>query len=84
MAFLEEALALRVDGEGRLRPVEAGAGWLGDFRNNEVEKNTSSTFGSMTMAWLPGPGTAQRWKTLSEGVAAVPAGHPPGPSVPAR
>jgi hypothetical protein len=79
MAFLEEALALRVDEGGRFHPVEAGAGWLGDFRNNEVEKNTSSNFGPVTMAWLPGPNTAQLWQSLSRGATAVPPDHPSNP-----
>lgn len=71
MAFLEEALALRVEETGQFHPVEAGAGWLGSFQGFEITKNISTDFGAATNTWLPGRNTAELWKCISLGIPAV-------------
>jgi hypothetical protein len=72
MAFLEEALSLRVDSDGHMHPVKEGAGWIGDFRGYAVCANPTSTFGDLTHAWFPGKSTAEHWRSIS---------LPPPPSV---
>jgi hypothetical protein len=66
VAFLEEALALRVDAEGRLHPVEGGTGWLGNLQTGQISKNTTQDSGPVNQAWLPGEKTAELWKAVSQ------------------
>lgn len=71
MAFLEEALSLRVDSDGHMHPIKEGTGWIGDFRVYAVCANTN-TFGDVTHEWFPGKSTAELWRSIA---------LPPSPSV---
>ncbi len=64
MIFLEEALALRVDDSGVLRPANPRDGWLGDHQNWTVEKNTHPDKGPKNTSWLPGESTARLWAEI--------------------
>jgi hypothetical protein len=67
IAFLEEALALRVDTTGQIKPVDPGAGWLADLQNNTLFKNPTPDFGAVMLTWLPGEKTSDLWKSIMLG-----------------
>jgi|APCry1669189034_1035192.scaffolds.fasta_scaffold17736_2 hypothetical protein len=67
MTYLEDALSLRINPGGHLHPVDGSIGWLGNFQNHEVVKNTALDYGPATNTWLPGKPTADLWRSISLG-----------------
>lgn len=71
LAFLADALALRLDAGGRLVPADAAKGWLGDLRTAEIEKAPVSPEDHRAQVWLPGEATARLWVKVVLGETGV-------------
>ncbi|AHF91135.1 dienelactone hydrolase [Opitutaceae bacterium TAV5] len=71
MAFIEEAMTLRIGSDGRLRSVDSAPGdkgWLGDLNTRAIEKCPSAARpGDRTKTWFPGEGTARLWAEITGG-----------------
>lgn len=67
MAFLQDALGLRLSAAGQLVPVDPARGWLGDLHTAAIEKAPPAGGDHRAQAWLPGEASARLWAKVMLG-----------------
>lgn len=70
IVFIEESLAGRLDGAGKIKPIDPTSGWVGNFETKQIEKSSLTSPGGKETGWFPGEQTARLWQEIVGGAVA--------------